>query len=613
MFLGETNPKRAFYANAVRSYGFLDRHHNLHGLLELETESVKNLALAKMRSRKELMFVSGLQIWNEPKLLKIMETLNSFNGDYWGEEDAKAIKEIWKVADKAKREYYDQRDHIREMHSNISNVIGTLQRWSSYKNSERSIVANILSFPENAAKWKNGKKDPDNTKNMLDDTIRQLSNLNSLKDRLNFDDDSKEWAQYGSKEFKDIKQVLVNALGGKYNQWLEQLTNLQKQLDQGLEGNAARQKDLSSELEGILNSVNGELFDKLKPLATTYNNRVDKRDYKSLLSLAQSGFRETIGLDKYKERLQSIYGAEKPGYTIHNNWLNDNSDSKGKNYNTESSATISAMDDKIPLTPKFQREVDEVVKLIFRGYNDEATITPFLDDLHAMEAFLSGQDRGKIMNDHRKDDLRYVCMIIEDFRDTKRNLDINIFKNLASWQAIFQGAARNKFENEILSKIGECLTFAKGIDSINFYAAGGYVRQAILHVLPLRLDDNQKRKVGLPTSGDMETIRKKIQEIFEYGLQIGNNDEVKLYENKEKIQEILKLLHELKLVNFPKNIDEIIDVFMSYSKVFEFVVSVWDKDYKTPLHRKTSYICKIDYEGDAKIGGENIVKTAEEL
>jgi hypothetical protein len=692
MFLGETNPKRAFYESAVRSYGFLDRHHNLHGLLELETESVKNLALAKIRSHKELMLVSGLVIWDEPKLLEVMKALDRFDGNYWGKEDAKAIKEIWKVAYEANK-YHNQHDQTRIMHKHARRAEETLQKWSTYKNTERGIIANILSLSENADKWKNGKKDPDNTKKILDDTIRQLSNLNSLKGELNFDDDSKEWAQYGSKEFKEIKRVLVNVLdkNKKYEKWRESLTKLKERSDklhkqltdskqqseyfklrldewkqkltdlqkqskkppsnQDSEDNAAREKELSEEieklsgkikeakasiktlseqiemssaelknvskdLESILNAVIKELFNKLQKPSIAYNRRIEDANHVALRDLAQNGLQEFLIHNIYKNRLQTIYEAGEPKRAINNDWLNDNPNGEGKNYNTEGNVKIYILDNKIPLTPRFQREVDEVVKLIFSEYKiDETTITPFLNDLHAIEAFLSGQNREKIMNDNSEDDLRYVCMIIEDFRDTKRNLDINIFKNLASWLTIFQGAARNKFENEILSKIGECLTFAKGIDSINFYAAGGYARRAILHILPLRseIGNDRKRDLGLPTSKDMETIRKKIKEIFKYGLQIGNNDEVKLYENKEKIQEILKLLYELKLVNFPKNIDGIINVFESYSKVFEFVVSVWDKDYKTPLHRKTSYICKIDYEGDAKKGGENIVRTVEEL
>jgi hypothetical protein len=56
------------------------------------------------------------------------------------------------------------------------------------------------------------------------------------------------------------------------------------------------------------------------------------------------------------------------------------------------------LDNKIPLATRFQCEVDEVVKSIFREESiDETTIAPFLDDLHAIEAFLSGQNRKKIL------------------------------------------------------------------------------------------------------------------------------------------------------------------------------------------------------------------------
>jgi hypothetical protein len=75
----------------------------------------------------------------------------------------------------------------------------------------------------------------------------------------------------------------------------------------------------------------------------------------------------------------------------------------------------------------------------------------------------------------------------------------------------------------------------------------------------------------------------------------------------------LKSLHELKLANFPKNIDGMIDVFESYSKIFEFDASVWDNDDKTPFRGKKSHICKIGHKGDAKRRGENIVRTVEEL
>jgi hypothetical protein len=105
---------------------------------------------------------------------------------------------------------------------------------------------------------------------------------------------------------------------------------------------------------------------------------------------------------------------------------------------------------------------------------------------------------------------------------------------LSSWQTIFQDATRNQFENEILSKITKCLTFAKGIDSINFHVAHDYAWQAILHILRLRneIDNDRKRELGLPTSKCMEIVSKEIAEIFKYGLQIGNTEEIELEENR---------------------------------------------------------------------------------
>jgi hypothetical protein len=167
--------------------------------------------------------------------------------------------------------------------------------------------------------------------------------------------------------------------------------------------------------------------------------------------------------------------------------------------------------------------------------------------------------------------------MIEDFRDTKRKLDMNIFKELNSWQDIFSDEEIAQDENEKV------------------------VRLVILNILSLwREKDNKRKKdVGLPISGDLETIRRENKEIFKYRLEIENNDTTKLEENKGKIQKISKLLHKIKIVNFPTKWDDpkkdngIINLFGSYiegcrsdSKVFEFIMSVWDKDYTVSVHRK---------------------------
>jgi hypothetical protein len=194
-------------------------------------------------------------------------------------------------------------------------------------------------------------------------------------------------------------------------------------------------------------------------------------------------------------------------------------------------------------------------------------------------------------------------------------LDINIFKEFSSWKKIFQKNNR-EHEDSILSNLKNSLTFANDIHSINFYATPCIVQLALVHMLPLRpeINDGQKKEAGLPASNDIKKIRQEIKKIFDYGLQEGHNNPSELTKNKETIQKILRLLHEVKVANFPKNQDNDIDVFQSYSKAIGIAVHVWDKNYKLQLHRTTNYHFKIEYVGDGKSPGKNNdVQSVEEL
>jgi hypothetical protein len=213
-----------------------------------------------------------------------------------------------------------------------------------------------------------------------------------------------------------------------------------------------------------------------------------------------------------------------------------------------------------------------------------------------------------------KQELEYFRMVIEDFRETKRDLDVSIFKEFSSWKEIFRGK-KSEVENNILKKMGSSLTFVNGIDSINFYTANKDVRLALVCALPLRpeISSQQKKDAKLPESKNPTIIRQKMQEIFDYGLKEGNNDQAKLEENRKTIRKILELLHEAKLVNFPEGSNGEIDVFCAYSKFMKITVTVRDRDYQLPLHRTTDYYWKIEYAGNGKLGGNNTIQTVEEF
>lgn len=805
MFLDTTTPKRAFYNNAVRSYGFLDDSKNLHGLLELESESLKNLALAQIKDNRHLMFLSAHRIWHEDMLNELRETLNRSREEYWEKAGENVIKGVWKTANEA-RSKSSSYDKTRKMYQGAFGI-ERLQTWSYFKDLEEEVMKDIL-----ALSFDTTKKTPANI-------IEQLEKLCQLSSRSSFDEEHK------STEIKEIQKILSDVLGNKYAQWREgvqklknemeygkkyrgimtklkppqeerlaelvslkkieqnlfgktnidsstwqgikELLNIEESLEKSLpqvdqdkknflneleqkslssngqtqpqtfeevsrikdeiskifqnsikdalkqrnpenngpQGNALLkqleediigltqdqsglssnrstslllEEKLSDNLQDILHPINKNLVDKLQNLATAYNNRISDENYKALRRLARSNFQETLTLGGDKNRLQSVFAMIETVGPF--GWSLNVSDYK-KNFNVENTVNVHVLDNKLPLTMKFKGEVAEVIKLIFQNHGiDEMKIAPFLDDLmliigglyvydelykpkseeekekesswwqkikgafvgfigmtvefasttvEAGKEFLS--DIFRLKYDSMRPDktefqplhppryftpeLQYFTMVIEDFRDTKRNLDVSIFKEFSSWKEIFKDNKDPNIENSILYNFGNSLTFARGIDSINFYAANKYVRQALVCTLPLRseVSDQQKEEADLPTSKDPAVIRQEIREIFDYGLQEGNNDQVKLQENKETIRRILTLLHEAKLANFPENQNEEIDVFSSYSKAMVIVVSVWDKDYGVPLRRTTNYHCRIEYAENAKVIPNNIVQTIEEF
>ncbi|MDR2779364.1 MAG: hypothetical protein LBB16_03735 [Puniceicoccales bacterium] len=782
VFLGETTPKNAFYNRAVQSYGFLDKDKDqkLHGLLELETESVKNLTLANIKNLKELVFVFAPRIWNEAKLLQTMTILNKFNGNYWGQEDAQAVKAIWDItADANTRYLYDQ---TRFMCENASSISNTLQNWVFDKDREQEIVDKILKF-STQLNQRPGINNFDGMKKMLKDIIGQLNGVSTQQNRL----DEKGWIlpEHKSKEIIEIQRTLSSVLGEKYEQWQNDIKSVQdeianqenligviqklkppqnerfqelillQKIEQQIEGILAqgvkdetsidratwqeiekllaveanlpgnqdpdkddflrelekKRKDSTSwfgrpkysesdlkyirdgllktlqnsmvdalntdststpeenallqqmaentansdqnqsefwsifsrhlselfsaadlktsleswqkesmeksskALEDVLNSINKDLFDEIHRLATDYNNRVSNNDYQALKSLARTGFNEALTENNAKDRLQSIYFANlSPTSNFDNYWVhNINSYVDGRNYNIVSDVSVDMLDNKIPLTPKFRKEVEEVIRLTFRAYGiSEETIKPFLDDIAKIITALSIEGNTKMP----EKELEYCHMIIRDLWDTKRTFDVNVFKEFFSWQNIFRDQQIEGIESNILFNLGSRLTFAKDIDRIDFYAADNSVRQAILHVLPLRseISNQQKTKAGLPTSGNMETIRQTLAGIFRFGLTYGNNNTNELQANNEQIQEILQLLYESGIVNFPETDDGRIDVFSSYGRAIKVAVSVWDKDYKPSLFRTTNYACKIDYGGNGKKAkGHNTVQMVEEF
>ncbi|MDR1528541.1 MAG: hypothetical protein LBS22_03090 [Puniceicoccales bacterium] len=374
------------------------------------------------------------------------------------------------------------------------------------------------------------------------------------------------------------------------------------------------EKELSKSLQDILDSIDKDLVDKLKNLAISYNNRTSDKNYQDLRKLGN--FREILELDKDENRLQSVLAMIYPTASQWVFHMDDAFRGYEGNYNMRKNVIVDALDDKLPLTGKFKGEVAETIKLIFQNYGiDEKEIMPFLKDLEKVTDVLGKPVSLKHNDELRRGELEYFRTIIEDFRDTKHHLDINIFKEFSSWKQVFQNKNLD-VEEGILVQLGKSLTFANGIDSINFYAASEHVRQALVYTLPLRseISNQQKQEANLPTSKDPVVIRQEIRKIFDYGLQEGNNDQTELQENKKTIQKILKLLHEAKLVNFLENSNGEIDIYTSYTKALKINVLVWDEDYQLPLHRSTDYHCRVEYAGNGKVSlNNNTVQTVEEF
>ncbi|MDR2602998.1 MAG: hypothetical protein LBC11_00340 [Puniceicoccales bacterium] len=726
-FLGTTTPMRVFYNSAVPPYGFLDDSQNLHGLLELESESVKNLALRHIKNEKRLMFQRIPVIWNEDKLNDLKNLLNKTSEGYWQRAGENFIQKICGIAHSAaSKKIYDQ---TREMYENVSDIIH-LSMWSYYKMQEERIIKIISSPSFDDSKDLIGEK--------VLELLEELKHLNLMKD---------EGLKSG--EIKEIQKMLNDVLGSQHPQWQEDikflkpgvqykkeymnaLTEMLKplpeerlreliflrkiernldgktsidantwqeinellsieeslpQVDQakknflnflkeqerkfflpngqtqpqtseevrlirtGISGmfqisieNAIEQRDshfgdnehlrerlltcidaiipyqfrlytdtlINSYLQDILKNKN--LINKLRNSVMHYNLRMGNENYQKLKELAKNHFNEALSLedDKDTKRLQSIFVARN---TPDRNYFEIDTFAYKKNFNMESTVKVCLLDGKLPLTVKFKEEVKEVVRLIFQDQGiDEKEITLFLDDLEKLIDVLNKPDSIQASSILKKEELEYFRKIIEDFRDTKYELNVNIFQEFSSWKAIFQGKNLCA-EGGILHYLGENLTFARVIDSINFYAAETFTRQALVYTLPLRpeISNQEKKAASLPISQDPTQNRQEIQKIFNYGLQVGNNYEVKLKNNKETIRKILQLLHEAKLVNFSENQDGKINVLHSYSKAVQIVASVWDKDNRFPLNRTTNYHCRVEYAGNGKSEESNTVQTIEEL
>jgi hypothetical protein len=724
MFLNATTPKRAFYNNAVRSYGFLDSFQNLHGLLELESESVKNWILAQIKNERQLMFRTKPFWWHEEDLGKLKEILNRSKKEFWERAGEDFIKELWEVANEAqsKSSPYDQ---TRKMLHNVDKVEELRSEWFPYKKQEEAIANATLRLS-----FEITKRDPANLK----DTIRNIINLLDKLNNLKFNQ------RYESIEIKEIREILTKAWMDKYfslkeqlryeekvtrlkerlkppqeerlrelvslkkieqhlngktsidpntRQEIVELLNVEKSLpqadqnkknfleeleqkflspngqtqpqtsetisrirnriseifqnsikdalEQGNSKNNSPQNNVLSKqlqedivglaqrlasngstgllpsdvLQNIVNSIDQDLVYKLKGLATAYNNRISDTNYQDLMK--ERTFSEFITLSNDRDRLQSVYGTHTKVVFIWPDLSPNNIFSNYENnFNVDRKINVNASDSKLPLTVKFKREVKEVIKLIFQKNGiDEREIAPFLNDLEKIIDVLGSPS--ETLQSSSGEELEYFRQIIEDFRDTKCDLDINIFKEFSSWKGIF--ANRNHLEDSILRGLDEVLTFENGIDSINFYAANEHVQRALLCTLPLRseITNQQKRAANLPTSDNPAVIRQEMIKIFDYGLQEGINDPLALQNNKEIIRKRLELLHDAKLVNFPVTQSGSVDVFTSYSKVMEIVVSVEDKDYEVPLHRTTNYHCKIEYAENGKVDSNNTVQVVEEF
>jgi hypothetical protein len=757
-FLGATTPRRIFYNSAVCSYGFLDNSQNLHGLLELESESMKNSTLAYIKGRTELMLSSVPLIWNEDALNKLRETLNNSSKRYWEMAGENFIQDFWEIAMEAQSKD-SQYDKTRKMYQSVKRV-SILPTWSMCKDQEELIVKNILALSSNATKK----------------TLENISKLLQELERLNYSLSNPRYIdeRFRSTEIKEIQKILSDVFNNKRAQWQEGVINLKnesiyrnqfkekitrlmeklkppqeerlkelvslRKIEQSLAGkdsidantwqeikellsiekslpqvdqskknflkeleqklysngrarsqtseevshirseilkifqnsikdalkqenfeNNGSQKDgslrqleediqsewflntftslfpnkniaanlqnwekkseekLSNDLQNILNSINSDLVNKLKDLATAYDNRISDKNYQQVRNLVKESrdFNEILSSHKDVNRLQSVFAMTK---MAGGGTLEVDINGYKKNFNVESVVKIVMLDNKLPLTVKFKSEVKEAIGLIFQDFNiDEKEIASFWDDLEKIIDVLGKPDSIykpgiPSRTELKEKELEYSRMIIEDFRDTKRDLDINIFREFSSWKAIFKDKDPN-IEIAILHYLGASLTFANDIDSINFYAASEFVRRALVYTLPLRpeISNQQKQAANLPSSKDPETIRQEMFKIFNYGLQEGNNDPTKLRENKETIRKILQLLHEAKVANFPEDSNGDIDVLYSYSKAIRIIVLVRDKDYKIPLNRITNYHCKIEYVGNGKHGRNNTVQTIEEL
>jgi hypothetical protein len=444
---------------------------------------------------------------------------------------------------------------------------------------------------------------------------------------------------------EDVRPIIQRIFGVSINEALKQgdfansrsRDDARRQLEEGIAGLVRDQSSLpsnistslfseeklSANVQTIVGSINNKLVKDLKRLAEDYQKRTATTGYQNVRDLARGGFGEILKLNDSDEnndgrrtettgrRLQSIYAMDKPKIDPWPPFGGGYGRQDKNNHKVEREVSIHMLDNKLPLTANFKREVAEAVKLIFQRYGvAEGRIAGFLSDLGTIINVLdqSGSIPG---TNSGKQELEYFCKVIEDFRDTKRNLDINIFKEFSSWRAISTNGGSFD-QGKVLKALDEALTFAKGIESINFYAATEDVRLALLHTLPLRTEteitERQKNAAGLP----MSDVRRKMREIFGYGLVRGNNNDANLQENNEKMLKILELLHTAKLVNFPELNGGGLDVYSSYSKVMEIVVSVRDEDHKIPLHRTTNYRCKIEYNGSVK-KNNNTVLSVEEL
>ncbi|MDR2776445.1 MAG: hypothetical protein LBB17_00130 [Puniceicoccales bacterium] len=808
MFLDTTTPRRVFYNNAVRSYGFLDSSQNLHGLLELESESLKNLILAQIKNEHRLMFRCTLTIWDEDRLIELKNIFNRSQKEYWERAEGSVVKDIWELSKESESEKSDY-DKKRRMLQG-SSAIRNFSCWWSYKDQEERIVKDILTLSFDII-----KKDFASQKDTLKSILEQLKTIDSNLSHFP--------KNYESMEIKEIRKILSDVWKNKNEPWEKQLRETEyaekairlmaklkppqkerlgelvslKKIEQRLDGKTSidpttwqeikdlldiekslpqvdqakkdfleeleqkflssnrqtqlqtfeevdrirneilkifrnsignvlkqenfensgpqnntlslkqleedvvglvqnqsglfpnRSVDLFSEeklsngLQDTLNSIKQDLIDKLKSLAKAYEDRISDKNYQDLRKLRY--LEKNLELDNDKNELQSIahvlfYPKEKLTYGLSQHYDGYVIDLHEKNFNVENYINIHMLDNKLPLTVKFVMEIREAIRLIFEEFKiPETEIKPFLEDLMLVISNLHEpcKSQNKMENESERkkwhelswqnlkdyaleflditvgfvdkfvdnakefinnlverrtpkistgqtesqsarqfmEELKYFYTIIEDFRDTKSNLDVSIFKEFSSWKRIFKDNKNSNVEDIILSKIGDSLTFASGIDSINFYAANKYVRLALLHTLPRRSEIKtlSKKMAGLPSSKDSKVIEEEMRKTLNYGLEKGNNDSSMLKNNKEIIQERLKLLHEAELVNFPVTQDGSLDVFSSYSKAIEIVVYVWDKDYKVPLHRTTNYHCGIEYTENGKENDNNIVQTVEEF